>query len=313
MLQLLAKLFSTFSLGLAASIVALSSTSTPLSLTGPVLLAQISPTSIISDETNTVSTSTPEEISASLHYKITQLRNQIEKDNILKLISLDHPPILGEKSASVEKIQELLSNLELLKNDSVTGYFGPTTTKAIQYFQTYYILPATGTLDSQTLNQIVGVAIARENLASIYFPEENNLLDVATSSQAEASSLTNTLNYLTPGDSSYTPDPQVVTVYDCTTSIGNTQVASVTLTPATQTMISQGNPAVLTWNAKNANSCAAVSPASWTTSTAISGSQAVSPTTVSTTTLTYSIKCISSVGGASPTVSATITVYPKHP
>src|SRR6266704_472562 len=107
MFQILAKLFATLSIGLAASFASLSATSTLPTNSAPLLLADISPMTTISDHNDqVVATSTPEEISASLHYKITQLRNQIERDNVLRILSIDHPPRLGDKGDAVSKLQE---------------------------------------------------------------------------------------------------------------------------------------------------------------------------------------------------------------
>ncbi|MDB5266732.1 MAG: hypothetical protein JWN89_547 [Parcubacteria group bacterium] len=81
-------------------------------------------------------------------------------------------------------------------------------------------------------------------------------------------------------------------------------VASVTLTPASQTIIS-GNSATLTWSGTNVSSCSGTAPsANWNSSSATNGNKAVSP--VSNT--TYTISCISSVGGSNPSASATVNV-----
>ena len=154
--------------------------------------------------------------------------------------------------------------------------------------------------------------MVRENLASIYFPEENQLLGIATSSEATINILNDSLNMVSADVGSY---PTTI-VYDtplvsCGTSGSAQQTASVTLLPATQTIMS-GNSATLTWNGTNVSSCSATSPAGWMSSTAIAGSKSVSPTASATTTLTYSLTCTSKVGGTNPSASATVTITPKH-
>ncbi|MBI5149731.1 MAG: hypothetical protein HZA28_03055 [Candidatus Omnitrophica bacterium] len=72
---------------------------------------------------------------------------------------------------------------------------------------------------------------------------------------------------------------------------------------ADQTTIASGGSVTLTWASTNAASCAAVSPAGWTASTAINGSQLVTNITATTT---YIISCTGA--GGTTQQSATVTV-----
>ena len=79
---------------------------------------------------------------------------------------------------------------------------------------------------------------------------------------------------------------------------------TVTLT-ANPTTINSGQSSTLTWSSTNATSCSATTPSGWTSSTATSGTQSVSPTT----TTTYTITC-TGTGGSTP-ATATVTVNPS--
>ncbi|HKY97812.1 MAG TPA: fibronectin type III domain-containing protein [Gemmatimonadaceae bacterium] len=74
-------------------------------------------------------------------------------------------------------------------------------------------------------------------------------------------------------------------------------LVSVSLVANPQT-INSGQPSILTWSSTGANSCSAT----WTTSTAVTGTQSVSPTN----TTTYTITCVGPSGNAS--AQATVTV-----
>lgn len=113
---------------------------------------------------------------------------------------------------------------------------------------------------------------------------------------------------------SATVAPGVTTTYTKTCSNANgsnsgsatvtvNPVASVSLSPATQT-IANGSSGTLSWTGTNVSSCSGTSPANWTGSSVTNGSASVSPSA----TTTYSISCVSSVGGANPSANATVNV-----
>jgi len=116
-------------------------------------------------------------------------------------------------------------------------------------------------------------------------------------------------------NSSASVSPVVTTTYTKTCSNANgsnsgsatvtvNPVASVTLLPASQSIVSGGS-ATLTWAGTNVSSCSGTAPtANWNSSSATSGSKSVTPAS----TATYTIQCVSSVGGANPTASATVNV-----
>jgi beta-glucanase (GH16 family) len=79
---------------------------------------------------------------------------------------------------------------------------------------------------------------------------------------------------------------------------------TVTLS-ASPDLITAGSSSTLTWSSTNATSCQAASPASWTSQTANSGSQSVSPTN----TTTYTISCNGS-GGITKSLPVTVKVTP---
>ncbi|MBX4199018.1 peptidoglycan-binding protein [Candidatus Parcubacteria bacterium] len=139
--------------------------------------------------------STAEELSTSLHYKITDLRAGLERDKLEILVPLPKPMTLGVSGDSVKRLQELLANIEFLDQESVSGYYGPTTQGAVSVFQEGFQLKVTGVVDRETLESIFTIVINRMRLGDTYFPEESRLLGLATTSEAllmEDSDTTNT-------------------------------------------------------------------------------------------------------------------------
>jgi peptidoglycan hydrolase-like protein with peptidoglycan-binding domain len=162
---------------------------------------------------------TPNEVSVSLHNKITGLRNEVEKIRLETSLPHARPISIGQRGADITKLQEYLVTVEFLTADSVTGLFGPTTQKAVQEFQKFYELPITGVVDQVTLNKIFEIILIKDNLGVSYFPEETTILDMATSSEAIINDY-NTINTRPPTvvDSSggACPDlPQPVIIYQC--------------------------------------------------------------------------------------------------
>ena len=114
---------------------------------------------------------------------------------------------------------------------------------------------------------------------------------------------------------SVTVSPSVTTNYTktCSNASGsNTGSATVSVTPgasanltANPTTMTKGNGTILNWTSTNTSSCSGVGfNTSGATSNTVSWYYWIAPTQ----TTTYTLNCISSVGGPNPSSSATVTV-----
>jgi hypothetical protein len=88
-----------------------------------------------------------------------------------------------------------------------------------------------------------------------------------------------------------------------TYNVASTVPAPTVTLSVSPASITAGNSSKLTWSSTNATSCTAASPSGWTSSTATSGSQSVSPTS----TTSYTMTCTGSAGHTTSS-AATVTV-----
>jgi hypothetical protein len=93
------------------------------------------------------------------------------------------------------------------------------------------------------------------------------------------------------------------TTNNCT--LGNAPLPTVSLS-SNPTTINSGGSSTLSWSSVNANSCSASSPPGWTSSTATTGSQSISPTS----TTAYAISCSGAGGTSSASVTVTVNASP---
>jgi hypothetical protein len=96
---------------------------------------------------------------------------------------------------------------------------------------------------------------------------------------------------------------------DVTTFYGPAPAVPVLTITSNPTTITSGQSSTISWNATNATSCAATSPASWTTATTTNGNQIVTPN-ISTT---YSMTCTGAGGSANASVAVTLNTTTKGP
>jgi hypothetical protein len=133
----------------------------------------------------------------------------------------------------------------------------------------------------------------------------------ATSCQA-ASPASWTSSMATYGNQPVSPLTTTTYTITCRNGWGNTNSSPVTIKvppavalSASPESITAGSSSNLTWFSTNATSCQAASPASWTSLTANSGNQSVSPTN----TTTYAISCNGN-GGITKSLPVTVKVTP---
>jgi len=151
---------------------------------GASALLALSPIATTTPSTVDNNPITPEEISQSLHNKITDLRTEVERTHLDAQVPLSRPLSLGMKGDDVLALQTLMLSLHLITPDLVTGFYGSSTQAAVANFQKAYLLTASGTVDRATLDELFALDLHDLHLEQIYFPEEDELLAAATSSRA---------------------------------------------------------------------------------------------------------------------------------
>ncbi len=125
-------------------------------------------------------------VSIALHHKITDLRTQIERMKLEDSIPLKGQFKLGDRGDSIRNLQKILFDMSYYSGDFSAGYYDADTATSISAFQRSVGLRSTGIFDETTRAKLFDVFIARLYVADRFFPEENILLNIATSSKALA-------------------------------------------------------------------------------------------------------------------------------
>ncbi|MGZ0087203.1 C40 family peptidase [Caldibacillus thermoamylovorans] len=69
---------------------------------------------------------------------------------------------IGSRGEEVKRVQQKLKELGYFTNSDITGYYGPVTADAVRRFQQAAKLPATGVVDSETYERLIGQAPAAQ-------------------------------------------------------------------------------------------------------------------------------------------------------
>lgn len=170
-------------------------------------------------------------------------------------------------------------------------------------------------IDSVTVNVVSAPAPTVTVTASPASISSGGSSTVSWSSTNATSCASNWWSGSSSTSGSVTVSPSVTTNYTktCSNASGsNTGSATVSVTPgasanltANPTTMTKGNGTILNWTSTNTSSCSGVGfNTSGATSNTVSWYYWIAPTQ----TTTYTLNCISSVGGPNPSSSATVTV-----